>query len=63
MDRDGVQQFRPDFSLQRRGAFLDQSQAEVNVTEQSTLLGRAKGGAALQLERPSHVVKQRRGKH
>ena len=33
MDRDGVKQFRPNFCLERRGAFLDHPQAEVDVTE------------------------------
>ena len=63
MDRDGVQQFRPDFSLQRRGPFLDQPQAEVDMTEQSALLGRAEGRPALELQRPPNVVQESRREH
>ena len=63
MDRDGVKQFRPDFSLERRGAFLDHPQAEVDVTEQPALLGTAERGPALELERPAQVVEQRSRKH
>jgi len=57
---DRVQKLCADGGLERRGAFFDQAQAEVDVSEQSPLLGRAKGRPARELDGASDVVQQRR---
>ena len=54
MDRDRVEQ------LGGRVGFLQQPQAEVDVSQQSTLLGRCKGRRRTQLARSPDVVDERR---
>ena len=63
MNRHGVKQLRSNLCFQRRGSFIDQPQAEVDMTEQSALLGRAEGGPALELECPPNVVQESRREH
>src|SRR6266516_7377600 len=57
--RDRVQQLCPHLRFERRGAGLDESQAEVDVTEEATLLGLAKGRPGGELGGASDVVQQR----
>jgi hypothetical protein len=63
MNRYGVKQLRSNLCFHRRGPFLDQPKAEVDMTEQSALLGRAEGGPALELVRPPNVVQESRREH
>ena len=58
---DRVQELGADSGLERRGALLDQAQAQMDVAEQAALLGRFEDRPARQLDRPADVVEERRG--
>ena len=58
---DRVQELGPNRGIELGGSLLDQSQAEVDVTEQASFLGRAKRRPATELERATDVVQERSG--
>ena len=60
VDGDRVQELAPDVGVELACPLLDQPQAEVNVAEQTTLLGLAKRRSAAQLARSPDIVQQRR---
>ena len=63
VNRDRVQQLGPYLGLKSRRALLDEAQAQVDVTEQPSFLGRAERRAALQLGGAADVVQQGRRQH
>ena len=58
MRADRVQELRADFGLERRGAFFDQAQPEMDVAEQAALVRRPEDGPACQLNGPADVVEK-----
>jgi uncharacterized protein (DUF1015 family) len=61
MRPDRVQELGTNRGFERRGALFDQAQAEMHVSEQASLLGRAKDRPAGELDRASDVMKERSG--
>jgi ribosomal protein S18 acetylase RimI-like enzyme len=61
MDRDRMQELRSHVGVQRRSTLLDQAQAQVDVAEEASFLGRPKRRRSPQLADPTDVVQQRRG--
>jgi hypothetical protein len=60
MDRDSVEQLGPNRRVQVSRALLDHAEPEVDVPQQSPLLGLAKDGATPQLAYAAGVVEERR---
>ena len=61
VDGDRVQELGPGLGVQARGPFLDQPQAEMDMTEQAPLLGLAERRAASELDGSPDVVQERGG--
>jgi len=59
MRRNSMEELGGDIGRQCCGARLDQTEAEVDVAEESSLLGLAEGRATAELDRTSNVVEQR----
>ena len=57
-----VDDLREHGSLEPAGMRLDQPNAELDVAEQASLLGRPERGTAAELQRPAGVVEQGSGK-
>jgi hypothetical protein len=61
MNGDGVQELGPYVRLEHGCAPLDQTQAEVDVTEKTPFLGWLEGRAASEFRRAADVVEKGRG--
>ena len=63
MARDGVQQLGENGRIEITSALLDHPQPEMDVAEESSLVGRSERRAWTELADPADVVQERRGEH